>query len=385
MAFAIITPAKYNCIIVFWKMKGKQKHIYFTVTNDLTYDQRMIKICSSLQAAGYAVTLVGRKLKSSALLQNKAFDQKRIRCFFTRGFAFYAEYNLRLFWYLMSKKMEAICAIDLDTIMPAYHVSRIKKIPRIYDAHEFFTEMKEIVTRPSVHKFWLAIERRYVPQYSAGYTVNESLAKLFKERYGVEYCVIANMARKYETTENIKRGKHLLYQGAVNEGRSFETLIPAMQFVDRELHIFGDGNFLAQTRELITKHSLEDKVFLKGKLPPNKLREETERAYIGLMLVENNGLNNYLSLANRFFDYTQAGTPQICVDFPAYKALNEKFEVALLVHDLQSEPLAAQINKLIKDEALWSELQAETDKAKSVWCWEEEEKKLIEFYKKLLP
>ena len=46
------------------------KHITFTVTTDLTYDQRMIRICTSLAAAGYAITLVGRKLQSSIPLKN---------------------------------------------------------------------------------------------------------------------------------------------------------------------------------------------------------------------------------------------------------------------------------------------------------------------------
>ncbi len=37
------------------------KKIVFTVTNDLTYDQRMHRICSSLARAGYTVQLIGRE------------------------------------------------------------------------------------------------------------------------------------------------------------------------------------------------------------------------------------------------------------------------------------------------------------------------------------
>jgi hypothetical protein len=35
--------------------------------------------------------------------------------------------------------MDGICAIDLDTITPCLAISKLKNIPRIYDAHEFFT------------------------------------------------------------------------------------------------------------------------------------------------------------------------------------------------------------------------------------------------------
>src|SRR5205809_915929 len=119
----------------------------------------MQRICTSLATSGYDVILAGRKLKNSTSLQPKPFKRKRINCFFERGFSFYAEYNLRLFCWLLFQKSDIICAIDLDTILPCYFVSLFRKKKRVYDAHELFTEQKEIVTRRSVHKFWLAVEK----------------------------------------------------------------------------------------------------------------------------------------------------------------------------------------------------------------------------------
>jgi hypothetical protein len=152
------------------------KKIYFTVTNDLVYDQRMKRICTSLVQAGYAVTLVGRKRSSSPPLTTASYKQKRLHCWFQKGKWFYAEYNARLFFYLLFKKMDAICAIDLDTILPCLHISRIKKIQRIYDAHELFTGLKEVATRPSVLRAWTRIEKKAVPKFRHGYTVSESIA-----------------------------------------------------------------------------------------------------------------------------------------------------------------------------------------------------------------
>ena len=82
----------------------------------------------------------------------ETYRQKRLRCFFHKGKWFYAEYNIRFFFLPVFKKMDAICAIDLDTILPCLYISRWKKIPRIYDAHELFTGLKEVATRPSVLK-----------------------------------------------------------------------------------------------------------------------------------------------------------------------------------------------------------------------------------------
>ena len=74
------------------------KRIYFTVTNDLTYDQRMHRICTSLAENGYDVTLVGFIKKDSVPLKKEKFRQKRLSCLFKKGKLFYAEYNTRLFF-----------------------------------------------------------------------------------------------------------------------------------------------------------------------------------------------------------------------------------------------------------------------------------------------
>ena len=77
------------------------KRLILAVTNDLTYDQRMQRICSTLAAAGYDVTMVGRRLSHSRPLAQRGFRQKRLRCLINKGVLFYAEYNIRLFFYLL--------------------------------------------------------------------------------------------------------------------------------------------------------------------------------------------------------------------------------------------------------------------------------------------
>src|ERR1700733_8099172 len=188
------------------------KRLVFTVTNDLNYDQRMIRICGSLAAAGYRVTLVGRKMRDSPPLRNQSFAQKRLHCFFKRGKSFYAEYSIRLFFYLFFKRMDGICAIDLDTILPCYFISRLKHITRIYDAHELFTEMKEVVSRPQIYRFWKRIEKYTVPKFRNGYTVNQPIADEFNKMYHVDYAVIRNLPLLKPLSIPSKKEKYILYQ-----------------------------------------------------------------------------------------------------------------------------------------------------------------------------
>lgn len=358
--------------------------IYFTVTNDLSYDQRMIRICTSLANAGYTVILVGRKVKNSIPLIEQPFQQKRLNCFFKKGEFFYAEYNIRLFLYLLFKKIDCICAIDLDTILPCLFISKIKNIKRVYDAHELFCEMKEIVTRPSIYKVWKRIEKFSVPKFKKGYTVNHIIADEFKKLYGVNYEVIRSIAVKKEISIPEKKEKYILYQGAVNEGRSFETLIPAMKEVKAPLIICGDGNFFEHAKQLVNENNLQDKIFFKGKFQPNKLQNYTLYAWIGITLFENKGLSNYYSLANRFFDYMHAGIPQLCVDFPVYHEINSEYNIAVLIEDLSPDNIATQLNILLENDELYYQLQKNCFRATEVFNWQNEEKKLISFYKNLL-
>jgi glycosyltransferase involved in cell wall biosynthesis len=357
--------------------------IYFTVTTNLTYDQRMIRICSSLENAGYDVILVGRKIASSVSLVEQPFKQKRIKCFFEKGKLFYAEYNLRLFFYLLFKKMDGICAIDLDTILPCYYISKIKKVKRIYDAHELFCEMKEIVSRPKIYKAWKWIVRKTVPHFKNGYTVNKPIADEFYKMYSNKYEVIRNIAAYNDAKQNQPKEKYILYQGAVNEGRSFETLIPAMQWVNAPLYICGDGNFMQQAKELLLKYNVQDKVIFKGMIAPDVLKDFTAKAYIGITLFENKGLSNYFSLANRFFDYIQSAVPQLCVDYPVYKEINDQYEVAVLINELSPENIAAKLNALLNDEKEWQRLNENCKNASKILNWQNEEKKLIAFYKNI--
>lgn len=344
----------------------------------------MTRICSTLAAAGYEVTLTGTKGKNAPLLIPKPYKQKRLFTLFNKGFGFYAGYNTLLFFYLLFKKTDIICCIDLDTMLPVWLAAKLRNKRMAYDAHEYFSQQKEIISRPVVYKVWNWIERNFVPRFKNGYTVSHSIASAFKNRYGVNYEVIRNVSSfKSLLPDSRQNSKTILYQGAVNEARGLEFLIPAMKHIDAVLNIYGDGNFLQQTKNLIAVNNLQDKVFLKGKLLPEELDSITQSAYIGINLVENNGLNQYYSLANKFFDYMQHGLPQVSMNYPEYKMINDEYEIALLIGDLDPLTIADAIKRLLTDKKFYQQLSENCLKAREILNWENEEKKLLDFYKRI--
>lgn len=362
---------------------SRKKHIVLTVTTDPNYDQRMIRICTSLHNAGYEVTLIGRERPNSKPLIERPFRQVRIKQRIDSGKLFYATYNFKLLFRLLRMKTDAICAIDLDTILPVYYASKMRRKPRVYDAHELFCEMEEVVTRPATQKMWYAIERHTVPDFPYGYTVNKSYVDEYRRMYGVDYAIVRNATVLKPLTIPEKKEKYILYQGAVNKGRCFEQLIPAMQQVDAKLVICGEGNFYEAAQQMVAELGLGEKVMFKGYITPAELPQYTLNAYVGITLFVATSKSNELSLANRFFDYMHHGVPQLAARYPEYENINNQFEIAALLDEITPDTIAAALNRMLTDETYYQHLQQQCLQAREVYCWQEEEKRLLAVYEKL--
>jgi len=359
------------------------KKLIFTVTNDLNYDQRMQRICGSLADAGYDVLLVGRKLKTSLPLSKKNYGQQRLQCWFNKGKLFYSEFNIRLFFFLLFKKADCICAIDLDTILPSYYISKLKRVRRVYDAHEYFSQLDEIVSRPSIYRFWNRIEKRIIPNFKNGYTVCDSLAEEFRKNYNANYKVIRNVPLLFESNEERRSEDVILYQGAVNKGRGLNRLALAMRNVNAKLWVCGNGNFMEEMRSVVQANGLSGKVIFFGMLPPEELKKRTAQAYVAVNPFERSGLNQYLSLSNKFFDYIHAGIPQVSMNYPEYKKINDQFKIAELIDDLDPESIAKAINKLLTNKELYLELKQNCLAARQELNWQNEKDRLLNFYEEL--
>ena len=360
------------------------KKIASLVTNDLHQDQRMNRICTALVNEGYDVTLIGRKRKSSYQLDQKPFHRIRLFCFFESSILFYAEYNIRLFFHLLFTQYDIINANDLDTIFPAIWAAKVKGIKVVYDAHEYFTEQEEVVNRPHVKRFWKAIERFAIPRVDAAYTVSQGYANLFYNEYNIDFKIVRNATILSELPKKCDKSiPYVLYQGAVNYGRGLEELIEAMQNVDCQLYVCGDGDILPQLKQQTTDLGLTHKVKFMGFVEPEQLREYTCGATIGLTLFAKAGLSHWHSLANRFFDYMHAGVPQIAMTYPEYVEFNTKDEIAVLIDNIQPENISKSINLLLSNSTLYNRLSQNALKAREHANWQAQEKVLLDVYQTL--
>ncbi|MFH1296238.1 MAG: glycosyltransferase [Bacteroidota bacterium] len=376
------------------------------VTNDLTTDQRVDRTCMTLTELGYAVVLVGRKLKQSLPLASRTYDMHRMRLWFNKGPLFYANYNIRLFFYLLNHKANLLVSNDLDTLLACYLARKIKTflpLPRegggrgvgktrgvrhLHDCHEYFRGVPELVGRNTTTRIWKWIEDLIFPTLKLVTAVNTSVAKIYQEEYGNEIVVIRNVPfrRSWEkdrviSKESLGIAPHqqvILYQGAVNIDRGLEEVIQAMKYIrsDAKLVIIGTGDIVEELQEFVKTEKVPGKVLFTGQIPFQELYRYTLMADIGLSIEKDVSMNYHYALPNKFLDYIQAHVPVLISPFPEMKAILDNYFIGEVLETHDPRHIADKIDGMLLNEKRLALYRENLHRAAEDLCWENEAPKL---------
>ena len=368
------------------------KRIIVSVINDLVTDQRVHKTCLTLTQMGFDILLVGRKLRNSLAMDNRPYGSHRMKLVFTKGFLFYAEYNFRLFLFLMFHKFDLLTSNDLDTLLPNFLASKLKGKPLVYDSHEYFTEVPELVSRPGVQKIWKRIEQWIFPKLKDVFTVNESIAGLFEEAYGLKPYVVRNVPFK-KMVKIAKTRKELglpedkfilILQGSgINIHRGSEEMVKAMKFITGAvLLIVGSGDVIDTLKKMAEKDDIKEKVIFRPRLPYADLMQYTANADMGLTLDKDTNLNYRFSLPNKIFDYIQSGIPVLASDLPEIRKIIEKYCIGDFIPNHQPESIAQKVGEIMNNTEQLKSWKRNLTFAADDLTWEKESEIIKKVYSK---
>jgi glycosyltransferase involved in cell wall biosynthesis len=364
----------------------KNKKIFVAVTNDISTDYRVHKICNYLISKKYDVVVYGRILSNTI---NVKRDYKIIRKkhIFNNNFLFYAEFNIRLFFYLIFRKFDYILSNDLDTLPACFFASRIKSTDLVYDSHELFSEGPELQGRKFVQGFWRKLEDFFLPKVKKAYTVSQSIVEFYDDKYHNKMGLIRNIPLKNDILEADEvffptTKRTILYQGVLNPGRGLKPMIKALKFIeDLDLIIIGYGKVEEELKAFVLEEKMNERVHFLGRISRDKLFNYTKKATLGMVLEEPLGLSFTYSLPNKLFDYIHAEIPIIAGNLPEITRIIKEHKVGVIIDDYSPEKITLAIKNLLNDEALLSEIKENQQKAKEILCWEKESEKLDNYFK----
>jgi len=355
-------------------------------TNDQWQDQRMMRWCQTLERAGWRVRWIGVDRHREVPLHSTPHrTYQRLRLSPLRGPLFYLIYNLRLLVEALRCSSAVYLSVDADTLPALRLASWIRRRPLWWDAHEWFTEVPELSGRPTVRRVWAGLIRLFLRGHVQCYTVGPALAEQFQKDYGYPFRVLRNMpSRNTDPTDTLDtldfpQGPFILYQGALNLGRGLEALLEAAERgLPCPLVLAGSGDLERSLRATVQNRSLHGKVWFTGPLPSSQLRSLTQKAWLGLNLLDHPSLSYRYSLANKFFDYTMAGLPQLGMDFPEYQALLRDYPVGWGLKDCEPEGIVRFCYELWNQPERMEAARQACLLAAQVWTWENESQQLME-------
>ena len=263
-----------------------------------------------------------------------------------------------MFFLLLFKKFDVYHANDLDTLLPMWMISSIRRKKLVYDTHEYFTGVPEIQDRLFVKKVWESIEKLIFPRLKYVFTVNSSIANLYFKDYQIKPNVLRNLPSKIDF-QKIKSKDEIglptnkpvvILQGSgINVHRGAEELLEAIAIQEKFfLCIVGTGDVINNLKKRSNDSDLKNKVLFVDPLPYQMMMQYTLNSEVGVSLDKNNNINYQFSLPNKIFDYSKAKIPFVSTNLIEIKKIVDQFHTGVLINSLKPEEILDGLEKAIE-------------------------------------
>lgn len=367
-----------------------QKRVLISVTSDIVTDQRVLRTVELIRKSGSDIIVIGRRLPVSPECDPLSFRCIRYRMIFNSGFLFFKFFNIRLLFTLLKHRADLLVANDLDTLLPNYLVSVIKRIPLVYDAHEYYTGTPSLENRPFVRGVWKFLERMIIPRLKYMITVNDSIASLYNKEYGIEPVVMHNYSRRFTgiaaSRDELgipKEDLLCVLQGTgINRGRGgVEAIDALLQAEGVHLMIIGRGESIKEMRDRVLGLYLTDRVTFLPVMMWEDMMCHTAMCDAGLSLDDSSSTNSRFSLPNKIFDYMEAGLAIIATDLPEVSAVINTTGCGIVISGNSAAEIAAAMRQLRDSSSLLKKFKDNSVAGRSAWSRESEEERVRELYR----
>ncbi len=301
--------------------------------------------------------------------------------------------------FILCSNYDIYHAHNFHTLLFAVMAAKIRRKRVIYDAHESWTIHREKRNHPE-HIFAFFIEKISIPFIDKFISVNELVVNYYNKLYNFNKSTVLYNTRKLLLPKRLKIIHNelklsldkviILFQGGFYDSmRGIYELIDAASYIsDRAVIVFigfGPEKILTNMKTRIEKRKVINKVFILPPKEPEELMEYTMSADIGMNLIKRGGRAQDFQSPWKLFEFCMARLAVISTDLAFHRIVYKKHNIGILVGP-ENHPaeIAEKVNFLINNPELLNIYQENARiAAEEEYCWEKQEKKLIELYRHL--
>jgi len=258
--------------------------------------------------------------------------------------------------------------------------------PFVYDAHELWNPIISGTNPKPLTNYYMRKEKQGLENADHIITVAEPHLQHFLNRGYQNVTIVSNCKEKISDKYIPSRNKvfNLIYIGVFN-GKRFtpEAIEICKEISDIRFELAGYGGNEDKIKNLINNDSKNRTRFL-GKLPMNEVIPKTLEADAILCMLDPSFMNNRVGPPNKLFEAMVCGRPVIATKNTYSGKLVKKLDMGLAI-DYDKKSFKNAVIKLRDNPDLRKRLGKNALKAALLrYNWEEEEKRLLEVYEKVL-
>jgi glycosyltransferase involved in cell wall biosynthesis len=385
--------------------QGTGKKVVMTVVNEFTTDYRVHREAKALVDAGYDVTIFCVWREGLPREQElEGIHVRRILDGYIRLPVSASARRIRAVWkkHLMAAQADIYHAHDRDALDMTSRVARKKRVPFIYDSHEFWPDKNQYENntgslRDRLSNWWWTAKERYHARKADGIIMTSpghaaGLVALFKVQQPV---LVRNIPEFQRGTDRRKLhnelslpadAKVIVYVGNIQKKRGLEQVLAALPQLPDNTHFvtIGYGPYAAEFKKSVPD-ALKQRVHVHPPIPYREIVSLIHSADIGVAPFQANCFSHRHVLPNKPFEYMMAELPIAASNFPEMGEIITDADYGRVFTPGDPNDIARVLNEMLKNPEQLAKYRKNAEHAsRTKYRWDIEKNSLLALYKKIL-
>jgi len=248
-----------------------------------------------------------------------------------------------------------------------------------FEAHDYYIKTEKKRKKYLKKKIF---QRIFLPKINGIISHLQTMINLYKDFIPQQNYLLARTGIHKLYKEN-KNHKVIAYIGSLDTRKNIEDIFKAMNLINDQniKFILIGGKSQKEIDKFINlakTYNLESQIEITGWVKRKKIDQLLKNVKVGLVPLENNFFNHYLTSPMKIFNYFSHGIPVIGTDLPTLREIISDNRGFLYEND-NYEDLAKKITLLLNDDKLYEKFQKNIYDFADEILWDKRGKKILDF------